>query len=57
MEATLKSLKVKELDKYFDHHRLSKKGKKDDKIKAVMCSISRENENNITKKSTEISNE
>ena len=33
MEGTLKSLKVKELDKYLDHHRVSKKGKKDAKIK------------------------
>ena len=28
MEGTLKSLKVKELDKYLDHHRLSKKARR-----------------------------
>ena len=53
----MKSLKVKELDKYLDNHRLSKQGKKDDKIKAIMCNVLRENQNIITKKSIEISTE
>ena len=53
----LKSLKVKELDKYLHNHRSSRKGKKDDKIKAIMCNILWENQNVITKKSIEISNE
>ena len=55
MEGALKSLKVKELEKYLDNHR--QKGKKDDKVKAIMRIVLRENQNIITNKSTEISNE
>ena len=57
MEETLKSLKVNELDKYWDHRSLSKKGKKDDKITAFPCKVLRENKSIIIKKSVEISNE
>ena len=52
-------IKVKELDRCLDNHRLSfiKKGKKDDKIKAIMYNVLQENQNIITKKLIEISNE
>ena len=55
MEETLKSLKVKELNKYLDNHRIHKS--KDNIIKAIMCNVLQENQNIITKKSIEISNE
>ena len=55
MEGALKSLKVKELDKYLDNHR--QKGKKDDKVIAIMRNVLRENQNIITERSIEISNE
>ena len=51
MEGALKSLKVKKLDKYLDNHRLSKQGKKDDKINPIMCNVLRENQNIIALKS------
>ena len=37
LSGTLSKLKVKELDKYLERHNLSKKGKKDDKMKAIMA--------------------
>ena len=37
LSGTLSKLKVKELDKYLERHNLSKKGKKHDKMKAIMA--------------------
>ena len=35
----LKKLLVKELDKYLIHHQLERRGKKNDKVKAIMCHV------------------